>query len=305
MSTRPVYVICSDDCRFEGMTREQILTAIQQAVADGYVSDPDSAVISKIKEINKSGTAQVWVGTEAEFNAISPAPDCALGFIRTGADGTLYFCTDDTSYEVFLATVTEEAARAASEAVAAGSMFQKLLDVTTTEVAKQIDLDLSIYDLSEYSRLEMHIEGLRRNLTSSSSSSYYQFYMRVNGDTAKNYGVGYGGDMFSSQQFSMDTIMIKMTVPYNIDDANCSHFVTMHLTPGFGDTPANLYAVAQGFYRPAAYTDLTVGKTFMAAGGYYTASLSDIKTINVLFTNTGETFAFCAGARFIIYGVRK
>lgn len=91
------YVLCDDDCRYEGMTKEEILTAIEQALEQGYVSDPDGAVFSKIREIRAGGTAQLWVGTEAEFNAISPAPTVGTSLVRVGADGTLYLCEDDNS----------------------------------------------------------------------------------------------------------------------------------------------------------------------------------------------------------------
>lgn len=91
------YVLCDDDCRYPGMTAEQILTAIQQAVAQGYVSDPDSAVISKIKEINANGVAQIWVGTEDEFNALDPQPTINASVVRISTDGTMYICTDDTT----------------------------------------------------------------------------------------------------------------------------------------------------------------------------------------------------------------
>lgn len=91
------YLYCDDDCRHEGMTKEQILTAIQQAIETGYVSDPDGAVISRLREINKGGAARVWVGTEAEYNALSPAPAAQKLAVRMGADGVLYICTDDST----------------------------------------------------------------------------------------------------------------------------------------------------------------------------------------------------------------
>ena len=96
------YVRCEDDCLYEGMTKEQILTAIEQAVETGAVSDPDSAVISKIKEIRANGTAQFWIGTEAQFNALSPAPSVGYTFVRIGADGIMYICTDDDTSESLL-----------------------------------------------------------------------------------------------------------------------------------------------------------------------------------------------------------
>lgn len=91
------YVVCDDDCRYEGMTREQILTAIQQAVEKGYVSDPDSAVFSKVKELRTGTSTSLWIGTEAQFNGLNIAPTVAKTVVRVGTDGVLYLCTDDTS----------------------------------------------------------------------------------------------------------------------------------------------------------------------------------------------------------------
>lgn len=91
------YVIDDDDCKYEGMTKEQILSAIEQGLAQGYVSDPDSAVFSKIKEIRANAATQIWVGTEAQFNAIFPAPAVGKSVVRVGTDGVLYLCSDDST----------------------------------------------------------------------------------------------------------------------------------------------------------------------------------------------------------------
>lgn len=97
MANRIVYAICSDDCKFETMTKEDILAAIQQAIEQGYVSEPDAAVFSKIKEIHANGTTQIWVGTESEFNALSKKPTIHKSVVRVGTDGVLYLCTDDST----------------------------------------------------------------------------------------------------------------------------------------------------------------------------------------------------------------
>lgn len=97
MSERKYYVICDDDCRFESMTAEQILTAIQEAVTEGAIGDPNDAVISKLKELRTGGAVQIWTGTEAEFNALSPTPTIGKSVVRIGTNGVLYLCTDDSS----------------------------------------------------------------------------------------------------------------------------------------------------------------------------------------------------------------
>ena len=92
------FVISSDDCKYEGMTKEQIVAAIAEATGNAPTSI-DDAFISKIKEINASGTVQIWNGTEAQFNALSPAPAVNKSAIRVGTNGILYICTDDTTLE--------------------------------------------------------------------------------------------------------------------------------------------------------------------------------------------------------------
>lgn len=102
MSKNTYYCITDDDCKYTTMTAEQIVTAIEQAVETGAVTDPDGAVISKIKEIRANDAVQIWKGTQAQFNALSPAPTVGNTFIRVGTDGVLYVCTDDEQMNALL-----------------------------------------------------------------------------------------------------------------------------------------------------------------------------------------------------------
>ena len=98
------FVISSDDCKYESMTKEQIVAAIAEATGN-TPTGIDDAFISKIKEINASGTVQIWKGTEAQFNAISPVPTVNKSAIRVGTNGILYICTDDTGDDSVLSGV--------------------------------------------------------------------------------------------------------------------------------------------------------------------------------------------------------
>lgn len=70
MSTPTVYVICDQNCKFEGMTKEQILTAIAQAVASGEIKDVDTGFVTTIKTI--TGTPlKFFVGEQATYDALS------------------------------------------------------------------------------------------------------------------------------------------------------------------------------------------------------------------------------------------
>lgn len=77
MADRKYYVFCEDNCKFESMTKEQILTAITQAVETGSIQDVDTGFVTKIVEQNRQIALSFWVGTSAEYNAIeNKAANC-------------------------------------------------------------------------------------------------------------------------------------------------------------------------------------------------------------------------------------
>ena len=96
MSERTYYVICADGCKFESMTKEQILTAIEQAVSNGKIINVDTGFVTKIKECNKNAALTFWIGTQAEYNAL---PEIT--------ENCFYIVTDDTSGEDFDAAFEE------------------------------------------------------------------------------------------------------------------------------------------------------------------------------------------------------
>lgn len=92
--SRKYYVFCEDNCKFEGMTKEQIITAIEQAISTGEITDIDSGFITKIKEQNSGADVKIWVGTAAEYNALSAK-----------ADDTLYLIKNDSALDDALSRV--------------------------------------------------------------------------------------------------------------------------------------------------------------------------------------------------------
>lgn len=68
--TPTVYVICDNNCKFEGMTKEQILTAIMQAVESGEIKDVDAGFVSTIKTINGQ-PLKFFVGEQAAYDALT------------------------------------------------------------------------------------------------------------------------------------------------------------------------------------------------------------------------------------------
>lgn len=70
MATPNVYVICNNNCKYEGMTKEQILTAITQAVNEGHIGNVDTGFVSTVKTIN-GAPLRFFVGTQAEYDALT------------------------------------------------------------------------------------------------------------------------------------------------------------------------------------------------------------------------------------------
>lgn len=96
MANRKYYVLCNDNCRFESMTKEQILTAIDQAVSTGEIQDVDTGFVTAIKEMNKNAALSFWVGSQAEYNALSEI-----------TENCFYIITDDST-DTDLNTAFEE-----------------------------------------------------------------------------------------------------------------------------------------------------------------------------------------------------
>jgi hypothetical protein len=69
------------------MTKEEILTAIQQALSGQQILDPDGGFITKVKELNTGDYVTFWVGSRAEYNALG-------GNIQKNC---IYIMNDDTS----------------------------------------------------------------------------------------------------------------------------------------------------------------------------------------------------------------
>lgn len=88
LDEKNVYAQDSGKNNFLTMTREQILTAITQAVNEGTIGDIDAGFVTKIQEMNNQGVVKLWVGTSSEFTAIA-AKD----------ENTLYLLTDDTTVD--------------------------------------------------------------------------------------------------------------------------------------------------------------------------------------------------------------
>ncbi len=93
---RTYYVISDDNCKFESMTKEQIITAIAQYMDSGEITDVDTGFITTLKEQNHNTGLTFWVGTQAEYNALEThIPNC------------FYIIADDTTVDDLEEAVVE------------------------------------------------------------------------------------------------------------------------------------------------------------------------------------------------------
>ena len=81
------YCFCGSNCKYETMTKEQILAAITQAAETGTIGDVDAGFITKVKENNAGGYVTFWTGTQAQFNAL-PSIEMNCLYIFTDAPST-------------------------------------------------------------------------------------------------------------------------------------------------------------------------------------------------------------------------
>lgn len=97
------YVFCDNDCKYEGMTKEQIIAAIAEATG-AIPTDIDSAFITKIKEKNNNSALSFWLGTESEFNALNVDADKYRLYVDS--NGEVYIVPESgTGSVVLTATV--------------------------------------------------------------------------------------------------------------------------------------------------------------------------------------------------------
>lgn len=129
---RTYHVISDDNCKFESMTKEQILAAIVQAVEGHSISDVDTGFVQVLKEQNHGAGLKFWIGTTAEYNALHAIDqDC------------FYILTDDTELEDMEADIASF--RASLEAM--GEIVTGLSGTVATHTSDIAGLTNSVTDM--------------------------------------------------------------------------------------------------------------------------------------------------------------
>lgn len=100
---RNYWVLCDDNCKFPGMTSEQILEAIAEATGM-TPTHVDDAFITKLKELNQNRALCTWVGTTAQYNALEEKRSDTL-YIIVDDDDILYLQQQVSSLEARVAAL--------------------------------------------------------------------------------------------------------------------------------------------------------------------------------------------------------
>lgn len=69
-NTPKVYVLCENNCKYESLTKEQIYTAIIEALENGKIESVDTGFIQTIKTINNI-PLKFFVGSQASYDALT------------------------------------------------------------------------------------------------------------------------------------------------------------------------------------------------------------------------------------------
>lgn len=120
MSDAVVYGYCGANCKYEVYSKEQMTAILQQLIDSGSLAGVDptlSPVVKLIQEQHNSKQLSLWLGTEAEYNALDPQPAASLVMLRTDADGNLYLCTDDSTMQGWYDSIVSAAAEVAGTAI--------------------------------------------------------------------------------------------------------------------------------------------------------------------------------------------
>lgn len=144
-----VYVLDEAKNAFQGMTKEQIMTAIENMASTGSPGDIDGGFISKILELNKEGLLRFWVGTMAEFNALEEKEE-----------GVLHLFSDDPT--------VDDIEQAITDIETALDNYQAETEARLDETDSSIDAiagttsAASVYDENNMRSYQVHSNVLRK-----------------------------------------------------------------------------------------------------------------------------------------------
>lgn len=122
-------VIREDGVRVEGLTKEQVYELIYGTTGK-VPAGVDEGFITKLKEQRAQADIGIWVGTNAEYNAL-----------ETKEDDVLYIVTDDPFFE----ELDERLTTLEGALVTMGSTFEQTFEQMKSETEQSIqDMETSL-----------------------------------------------------------------------------------------------------------------------------------------------------------------
>lgn len=170
------YCFCSSNCKYETMTKEQILAAIAQAVATGSVGDCDTGFITKVKEQNSGGYVTFWVGTQAEYNAITEK-----------ANNCMYIIKDDTGTADIRTAFEAAVAAAEDSARVAGELAVAAMPIDITD---KLTFTLGSYNPAGVKEFKVEYTFTKFVYSPATKTVFFNFRFNIQGGLS-------AGDVFS------------------------------------------------------------------------------------------------------------
>lgn len=248
-----------DHCGCEAYTASEVLSILQQAIDAGSLQgiDPDaSPIVALIRESRADANISLWVGTEAQFNAITPAVTASLVMGRIDSDGKVYLCTDDSTLADWQTQTI-----ALSEAAA--------LEVCTTELADKAD---KVSGATNGNFAGVDANG---NLTDSGNNA--ADFENAGAVSTHNSAADAHSSLFAAKQAQHTTATATLTVAGWTDNAQ-----TVSAT---GVTATNTVIIAPASASQTAYGAAGIVCTAQGAGTLAftcTAVPTDALTVNVV-----------------------
>lgn len=210
MADKKYFVLCNSNCKYESLTREQIIAAIAEATGN-TVTDVDEAFITKIKEQNTGAAVKFWVGTQAEYNAI-----VAKGEVE---ENTLY-CTSDGS---------------------AITLLSARIDNAEVQISANEALIDGLYSQNNQRRTEISALGERVTVLESTSG-------KVSGTVAvKNGGTGATTAAKARTNLGIGNVATENVLPVSKGGTGATDAANARLMLGLGAVAtSNIVSVARG-----------------------------------------------------------
>lgn len=194
-------------------------------------------------------------------------------------------------------TAAQSAASAAA-AAAAACPLQKLVSVTTSADAAQVDIDLSAVDLTQYHELQIYFEG-----TAASYGPY--LFLRVNGTTEYHYAQIDGSTVYNSTM----TYLMNGTISPIISGVSV---VSMRVgLDGYVSGLTSSYRYYGCNYSSGGGTNAYFSKEQDFSNYHYvwTSGASAIQTLNFVTqtysASNPRSGLIGAGSKIQIYGVKR